>query len=264
MQTFERQYAELLRVVMMAPERGVRNGLARSTFGMHLTIEVGNTFPILQGRKMYPSGVFGELAAMLRGPKHIDDFKKFGCNYWDKFADADGNITLDYGNAWLDNHQMARLFECLANDKTDRRMLINGWRPERLPELSLPCCHYSYQFYVDHNNCLHMLWSQRSVDMMLGLPSDIVFAAAWLIALANQFNLIPGRIVMSLGDCHIYSEHYEGAEEYIQRVFESTDRTAVHYSYGCRPGSNSLDFDPMDIFLKDYNPMPAIKLELKV
>lgn len=263
MQTFERNYAELLTAILVSnKKRSCRNGDTIAMFGLNLHVEVGDTFPILQGRKMYPSGVFGELAAILRKPAHIDDFTKWGCNYWAKWAKPDGSINVDYGNAWFDGGQMEHLFECLANNNTDRRMLISGWRPDNLANLDLPCCHHTYQFYVEDDK-LHMLWMQRSVDMMIGLPSDIVFAAAWLIALAKQFNYKPGFIKMSLGDCHIYEEHIDGAIEYVQRVVNCTDQEAVHYLHTPTTGASSLDFEPADIILSNYNPMAPIKLELK-
>jgi thymidylate synthase len=263
METFEKDYAQLIVAILHTNKRrATRNGETIALFGLNLHVDVGNTFPILQGRKMYPNGVFGELAAMLRCPKHIDDFTKWGCNYWAKWAKPDGSINVDYGNAWFADNQMARLFDNLANNPTDRRMIINGWRPDRLDELDLPCCHYSYQFYVEEGK-LHMLWNQRSVDMMIGLPSDIVFAAMWLIILAKQFNYKPGFIQMSLGDCHVYAEHEDAAKEYTRRVFECTSQASVQYTHGVRPGTSSLEFDPIDMTLKNYYPQDPIKLELK-
>ncbi len=264
MQTFERQYAELLEMILLQGDsRMTRNGNTLSMFALTLKVPVGpKFFPILEGRKMYPKGVLGEFAAMIRKPTCLKDFEKWGCNYWAKWAKPDGSINVDYGNAWFEGGQMGHLFHCLEHSPNDRRMIINGWRPANLSYLDLPCCHYSYQFYVVDNK-LHMIWNQRSVDMMIGLPSDIVFAAAWLIALANQFGYEPGFISFNLGDCHIYAEHEAAALAYITRVRDSPATCGPIYNVTSAKGKSSLEFEPRDIMLTDYNPLPPIKLELK-
>lgn len=264
MQTFERQYAELLEMILMqGGRRETRNGETASMFALSLKVLVGDrSFPILEGRKMFYKGVFGEFAAIIRQPKTIEDFKKWGCNYWALWAKEDGSINVDYGNAWFEGGQMEHLFHCLEHDPANRRMIINGWRPDNLKNLDLPCCHYSYQFYVEGDK-LHMIWNQRSVDMMIGLPSDIAFGAVWLIALANQFGYKPGFISFNLGDCHIYAEHYAAAIEYVGRVRDSEATCGPVYYLAAPAYTSSLAFDPSTLIIDGYNPLPAIKLELK-
>jgi len=220
-QKFELHYADLIsKILCKGEKKDCRNGYTKSVFGESIKVDISDgSFPLIQGRKMYPEGILGEFAAFVRGPKHVDDFKKWGCNYWDLWADKDGNLTIDYGNAWIANGQLDWLIKTLKTNPNDRRMIINGWRPERLKYLSLPCCHYSYQFHVNTNGELNMIWNQRSVDMMIGLPADFVLAAIWVIILANEVNLRPGTITMMLGDCHIYDEHLDQAEMYINNVY---------------------------------------------
>ena len=268
MQQFEVDYANIIKdILMTGATKETRNGLTKSVFGRSLVISnIDSHFPLIQGRKMYPRGILGELAAMLRRPTHIDDFKAWGCNYWDLWADETGELTVDYGNAWFDFdgfNQIADLKDKLANNPDDRRMLINSWRPNRLEDLSLPCCHYSYQFYVA-NNTISMIWTQRSVDMMIGLPSDIVFAAAWLIAIANEFGFKPGTIKMDLGDCHVYSEHVNGALTYVDRVLENGRiMQTCRYKLNADPGKDFCDFVPEDIKLGFYDSYEAIQFKLK-
>lgn len=267
MQQFEIDYAKLVeRVLINGEKRQTRNGETTSIFGEMLTVSLNgsNTFPILQGRKMYPKGVLGELAAILRKPTHISDFEKWGCNYWKTWAKEDGSINVDYGNAWHADGQIEQLKHDLTYDPMNRRMIINGWRPEKLTELDLPCCHLMYQFYIREGKYLDMLWTQRSVDTMIGLPSDIVFAAAWLIAIANEFSLQPGEIKMSLGDCHIYAEHYDAAMEYVNRVFTKPLKGPVPtYRLASKPGKDFCLFEPNDIALSVYQSHPKLELELK-
>jgi len=266
MEQYEQNYAKLIIDILEDGEvRQTRNGETTAVFGRMLTIPINgsNKFPILQGRTMYPQGVFGELAAMLRKPTCVADFEKWGCNYWKLWSKPDGSINVDYGNAWHADGQIEKLKHSLAYNPMDRRMIINGWRPGKLDELDLPCCHMMYQFYVRKGKYLDMIWTQRSVDMMIGLPSDIVFASAWLIAIANEFSLQPGEIHMSLGDCHIYKEHYEAAEEYVDRVFDKPFDKAPTYRLGVKPGKDFCLFEPDDICLSVYPSHPKLNLELK-
>lgn len=265
-QLYEHHYASIVEKILYngKPKNG-RNGKTVGLFGMHLSFECkASIIPLLQARRMYPAGVLGEFAALIRGPKHIDDFKKWGCNYWDMWAKEDGSIEVDYGNAWWANGQMDRLIDTLKNNPDDRRMLISGWRPERLDELDLPCCHYMYQFYVRDGVYLDMMWMQRSVDVMIGLPSDMLFAALWLRLLANQVGLIAGRVVMSLGDCHIYEEHLPGARAYIDALQDMTNMhmPAPIMTLSIPPGMPQECFEPSMATIS-YTSMDPIKFELK-
>jgi thymidylate synthase len=256
----ELAYRDLVSEVYNSGEiRKTRNSITKSLFGGQLVInDVDKELPLLTSRKMYPRGILGEFAAMINGPKSIKDFEKFGCNYWKLWADKDGKLELDYGNAWLDFNgvnQIDKVIETLKTNPTDRRMLITGWRPDRLNKLSLPCCHYAYQFYVREGKYLDILWVQRSVDVMVGLPSDILLAALWIITLAKEVGLIPGRITMSLGDCHIYESHFEQTEEFLK------DIRAISISYKYK-GVGFYDFTPG--LLKFYYPKGLKEIKFKL
>lgn len=267
---FELNYIELVTKILQRGERrNTRNQPTRSLFAERLVVDMsdGIYFPLLQGRQVFYKGIFGELAAIIRKPKHVDDFREWGCNYWNKWADKEtGELRIDYGNAWFEGDQIKRLKHCLANNPTDRRMIINGWRPAKLPVLDLPCCHYAYQFYVTADKRLHMLWHQRSVDVMIGLPSDIVFAAAWLIMIANEFNLKPGIITMDLGDTHIYEGHVANTFKYLaqaQELHEGREllKTPEYYLLA-KPGKDFLTFEPSDIKIDNYEHQPKIGFDL--
>ena len=103
MQQFERDYVQLVASTLENGEiRETRNGMTESVFGRSITVPVGNVFPLIQGRKMYPNGILGEYAALLRRPSCVEDFTKWGCNYWDLWADDNGKLIVDYGNSWFD------------------------------------------------------------------------------------------------------------------------------------------------------------------
>lgn len=259
-------YPALVRKVLAEGSlRPTRAGHTLSIFGEMLKVDISEGLPITCGRKMYVKPILGELAALLRGPKSVEDFKKFGCNYWDSWADANGNLNLDYGNAWRNFNgvdQLRDLVDTLINNPMDRRMIVSGWRPDRLKELSLPCCHMLYQWYVREGK-LDMIWYQRSVDVMVGLPSDVILAAVWTALLANSCGLTPGVINMCLGDTHIYTNHIEGAKKYLEQV-ETHPVIFIPTPYTISTKATVFNFVPEDIELSDYYSNAAVKFSLNV
>ena len=268
MSLYEQTYAQMVDCVLQHGEkRQTRNGFTRSMFGMFLRVSSlrRHEMPLLQGRQMFTRGILGELAAILRQPKTNGDFVEHGCNYWKKWADADGSLRVDYGNAWFNFNgydQVAELKRMLKHDPTNRRMIITGWNPSNLANLSLPCCHLYYQFYVE-NNRLHMLWVQRSADLMIGVPSDVVFASAWLLAICNEFGFEPGDIVMQLGDVHIYEEHIPQANEYLVNAERMIDTKPPVFAYVGEQGKDFCLFEPSDLMMLHYTHCAPINFLLK-
>lgn len=260
---YEREYLKLINEIMVnGEERPTRNAPTRSIFSYHFTVNelLWGQFPVLNGRRIFMKGILGELAAFLRSPTHVEDFRQFGCNYWDQWADENGKLVLDYGNAWFDFNgvnQMDELLNSLATNPNGRRHIISSWRPDRLHELSLPCCHLLYQWYVTNDGHLEMIWYQRSVDTMIGLPSDVVLAAMMNILIAEHLGLKPGKLHFHLGDTHIYQSHYSDMNEYIRQC-QSAENVCPQYFNEAK-----LEwFNPEHFSLIDYNPEDSIKFDL--
>lgn len=270
MTNFETDYALLVHEVLTSGEaRETRNHATFSLFGCSLTFDLATDgFPLLQQRRMYPAGILGEFAALIRKPTCVEDFERWGCNYWKQWADEQGQLTLDYGNAWFDFDgfdQIAALRKALKENPTDRRMIVSSWRPNRLTELSLPCCHYSYQFYVREGRYLDMVWTQRSADLMIGVPADAVLAATWLITLANEVGLTPGCCKMDFGDTHIYADHHDGAMRYVRNARLAIERKAtdvVTWKLDMPVGADFTTFEPKNMKLLNYNPTEVITFKL--
>lgn len=259
---YERDYCKLIAEVLVdGDNRETRNHPTKAVFGKMLVVHElrWGQFPILQGRRMYPKGVFGELAAFLKGPKTIKDFEDEGCNYWKQWGNSDGTINVDYGNSWLDFNgvnQLEAVLDSLASDPNGRRHIISGWRPDYLPTLNLPCCHLLYQWYVNGNE-LEMICYQRSVDTMIGLPSDVILAAAWNILMADELDLCPGKLVFMLGDTHIYKSHMNNVQHYLA-VADHTHNHPIGYLH-----EGSLrTFNKDAIELINYDPCDPIQFEL--
>jgi len=124
------------------------------------------------------------------------------------------NWDTDYAGQGVD--QLKNLLELIKKDPSSRRMLVCAWNPTMMDQMALPPCHYNFQVTVIDGK-LNLMWNQRSVDVMLGLPFNIASYALLLHLLAKETGLKEGKLVGFLGDTHIYSNHVEGAKEQLSR-----------------------------------------------
>ena len=260
MNEFEPSYKALVAAVMAIPNvRPTRAGNTKSTFGTQLIVPdlSDGKFPLITGRKMFYKGIVGEMAAFLHGPNHINDFSDRGCNYWKDWGDEFGNINVDYGNIWRDFEgvdQIDTVVQSLINDPYGRRHIITAWHPAHITKLSLPCCHWAYQFYVNGGK-LELVWIQRSVDLMLGLPADIVLGALLLTLMANRVGLRPGKMTFQMGDTHIYESHFREVTTYLNAT--------VHNLPTYELDANIDSFNESDFKLIDYKHDARIDFSLE-
>ena len=133
---------------------------------------------------------------------------------WRHFNAFYKSYTTDYTGKGID--QLARLVDTLKRNPNDRRMIVSAWNPCMLNEMALPPCHYSFQVTVI-NGKLNLLWNQRSVDTVLGLPFNIASYGLLLHLLAKEAGLQEGRLIGFLADTHIYVNHLDGIQEQLAR-----------------------------------------------
>lgn len=262
---FEYQYYKLVNhILTRGEERETRNAPTKAIFGNTMVLNelTLGFFPMLFGRKLFYKGVLGEVAAFFKGPKSLADFENFGCNYWKQWANEDGSINVHYGNKWIDFNgvnQLEQVIASIKNNPTSRRHIISGWDPATVHETSLPCCHLLYQWYVNGDQ-LDMMIYLRSLDVMIGLPSDVILAAAMNIAMANWTGKKPGRLIINSGDTHIYKSHFEPAKLYCHNVGAINAFQSVGYTVT----PNFTEFTPEVIQIPEYDllNLPVIKFEL--
>lgn len=133
---------------------------------------------------------------------------------WRHFNAPYDKYDTDYSGKGID--QLKKVIETLKTNPRDRRMIVSAWNPQQFGEMALPPCHYSYQITVIDGK-LNLLWNQRSVDTMLGLPFNIASYALLLHLLAKEAGLKEGKLVGFLADVHIYENHIDGAKEQLTR-----------------------------------------------
>jgi len=133
---------------------------------------------------------------------------------WRHFNAPYENYDSNYEGKGID--QLKKVIETLKTNPRDRRMIVSAWNPLQFDEMALPPCHYAFQITVI-NDKLNLLWNQRSVDTMLGLPFNIASYALLLHLLAKETGLKEGKLVGFLADVHIYENHIDGAKEQLTR-----------------------------------------------
>ncbi|MDO8621987.1 MAG: thymidylate synthase [bacterium] len=174
---------------------------------------------------------------------------------WRHFGAAYRGHDVDHAGEGVD--QLRRIVEMLTTNPNDRRMIVSAWNPVAMHEMGLPPCHYAFQVTVI-NGRLNLLWNQRSVDTMLGLPFNIASYALLLHLLAKEAGLQEGRLVGFLADVHIYESHTDGAREQLTRTPRALPRLET-------PTFTSIfDWQAMDTTVLDYQHHPKISFAIAV
>jgi thymidylate synthase len=260
--SYENNYIMLvMKAISEGQYREVRNGETRALFGQVLEINelTQDKFPLLTQRQIFYNGVFGELAAFLRGATKLGDFHKFGCHYWNENArewPPNAGLTLPemslgqiYGAQWVNwrqtgYNQIAAVMDELYANPHGRRHVITSFDP--LAESCLPPCHLLAQFFVNADGRLDCVVFMRSVDLILGLPSDVVLYAALLILISNYVTMRPGKLTFFLGDTHIYENH-------VKTFLDEQEGLSLHPSPTYELTANEVfDFVPSQLKINGY------------
>lgn len=274
MSNYELDYLDLVdEVITKGQYREGRNGETRALFGKTLTIKElkWNQFPLLTQRQIFYKGVFGELAAFLRGATTLREFHEFGCKYWDNNAAVwppnkdkdieDMSIGQVYGAQWVNwrqtgYNQIAAVMDELYANPHGRRHIITSFDP--LAESCLPPCHLLAQFFVNHDGRLDCQVYMRSVDLILGLPSDVVLYSALLILVANYVTMRPGVLTFQLGDTHIYENH---VQIFLDKQRGNDIARVPDYEL---QANEVFDFRPEYLTIKDYQFAETVRYPFNV
>lgn len=169
-------------------------------------------------RKTYYKGVEGEFKTFIDDTPltNVSQFEANGCNYWKLWSEDDGSINVDYHN--MMHPQLENIISDIQQNPNSRRHHIELWNPDNVRDdsLSLPCCWHGLTFTVI-NDVLHLKWTQRSVDVLIGLPADIYLSYMFMRHIAGICNLKIGTCMYSLSNVHVYEEHIPGAIEILKR-----------------------------------------------
>ena len=276
-----KQYLDLLRDVMEnGVDKGDRTGTGtRSVFGRQVRYDLSEGFPLLTTKKLHIRSILHELLWFLSGDTNIRYLKENNVSIWDEWATPEGELGPVYGAQWRNwqgadgktYDQVTALVDGLKNNPDTRRHIINGWNVALLPDeqqkpwenaaagkMALPPCHVLYQFYVANNKLSASLYI-RSNDLFLGNPYNTASLAFLTHMLAQQCDLDVGEIVLSIGDAHIYSNHFAQVETQLQRSPGPLPQLKIH-----RKPPSILDYRFEDFEIVNYQAQPHIKAPIAV
>ncbi|MDE6581744.1 MAG: thymidylate synthase [Duncaniella sp.] len=261
-------YLDLLDHIMTrGTDKGDRTGTGtRSVFGYQMRFDLADGFPLLTTKKLHLKSIIHELLWFLRGDTNVKYLQDNGVRIWNEWAGPDGDLGHIYGYQWRSwpdyngGHidQIKEVIEQIKSNPDSRRLIVSAWNVADLPGMHLPPCHLLFQFYVADGRLSLQLY-QRSADSFLGVPFNIASYALLLMMVAQVTGLKPGEFVHTLGDAHIYNNHFEQVREQLSREPRALPRMKIN------PDVNDIfDFKYEDFTLEDYNPHPHIAAKVSV
>lgn len=219
-----KQYLDVLRDIMENGQDGDnRTGVwTRKVFGRQMHFDLSQGFPLVTTKKVFLRGIIHELIWLLSGNTNIKYLLDNNVHIWDEWADKDGNLGPVYGHQWRNWNsegidQIKDVIERIKKDPTDRRLIVTAWNPSQIGQMALPPCHCFFQFDVTPDGKLNCQLYQRSCDMFLGVPFNIASYSLLTMMVAQVCGLKPGEFVHTLGNAHIYNNHFEQVKTQLTR-----------------------------------------------
>ena len=215
---------------------------------------------------MHLKSIIHELLWFLAGDTNIAYLNKHGVSIWDEWADKDGNLGPVYGSQWRSwptpdgQHidQISAVVESIKSNPDSRRLIVSAWNVAEINSMKLPPCHALFQFYVANGRLSCQLY-QRSADVFLGVPFNIASYALLTMMMAQVCDLKPGEFIHTLGDAHLYSNHFDQAREQLTRKPGPLPQLRINPDVRDITGFTFDDFE-----LIDYVAEPTIRAPIAV
>lgn len=265
-----------------------------STFGYQMRFDLQDGFPLLTTKKVHLKSIIHELLWFISGSTNIKYLVDNGIKIWNEWPYQKYQNSLDYNNETLDEFvnkikeeenfsekwgdlgpvyghewrhfdgddcyvdQLQRVIDDLKVNPNSRRLIVNAWQAAYIDKMALPPCHLLFQFYVNDNKLSCQLY-QRSADAFLGIPFNIASYALLTMMVAKITNLELGEFIHTIGDAHIYSNHFEQVKLQLSRAPRVLPKMIIH---GSQKTIDDFKYD--DFELEGYKPFPRIKGEVAV
>lgn len=263
----DNQYEKLLKRILRRGERKQnRTGIDTiDLFGAQLRYDLSRGLPLITTKKVFTRGVIAELLWLISGETNIQPLLDQNVHIWDEWADEDGNLGPVYGAQWrrwqgpdgVAIDQLANAIELIKRDPGSRRNIVSAWNVADLPKMALAPCHAFFQFDVTAGRLSLQLY-QRSADMFLGVPFNLLSYALLTHMVAQQTGLEVGDFVWTGGSVHIYVNHLEQVKEQLARAPRPFPTLELI------PASTIDTYTPEHFQIVGYDPHPAIKGEVAV
>ena len=237
-----------------------------SVFGHQMRFDLSAGFPVLTTKKLHLKSIIHELLWFLAGDTNIAYLKQNGVRIWDEWADENGDLGPVYGSQWRswptpDGGHIDQISQLLAQIKTNpdsRRHIVSAWNVAEIDKMKLPPCHALFQFYVADGKLSCQLY-QRSADVFLGVPFNIASYALLTMMIAQVCDLKLGDFVHTLGDAHIYSNHFDQVITQLARTPKALPVMKIDPSV-----TDLFSFTFDDFTLEGYEADPSIAAPIAI
>jgi thymidylate synthase len=268
-----RQYLDLLQDILdNGVDRPDRTGVGtRGVFGRQMRFDLSAGFPMLTTKKLHLRSIIVELLWFLRGETNVNWLQDRGVSIWNEWADAQGELGPVYGKQWRSWEtrdgrvidQIAQVRDQILANPSSRRLIVSAWNPADVDAMALPPCHCLFQFFVAPDEKgggrLSCQLYQRSGDVFLGVPFNIASYALLTLLMARATGLQPGEFIHTLGDAHLYANHFDQARLQLTRTPRALPRLVLN------PAKTDLfEWDYEDFTLVDYHADAHIKAPVAV
>lgn len=263
-----KQYLDLLdHILTHGTDKDDRTGTGtRSVFGYQMRFNLADGFPLLTTKKLHLKSIIYELLWFLKGDTNVKYLQEHGVRIWNEWADENGDLGHIYGYQWRSwpaydgsfIDQISDAIDQIKNNPSSRRIIVSAWNVADIPSMKLPPCHAFFQFYVADGRLSLQLY-QRSADTFLGVPFNIASYALLLMMVAQVTGLEAGDFVHTLGDAHLYKNHFDQARLQLTREPRKLPRMLINSDV-----KSIFDFKYEDFQLVDYDPHPHIKADVSV
>jgi thymidylate synthase len=240
---------------------------ARAAYsGIRCGLTWATGFPALTTKKLHLRSIIHELLWFLKGDTNIAYLKANGVSIWDEWADENGDLGPVYGAQWRSwpapgggsIDQIANVVRQIETSPASRRHIVSAWNPAEVDNMALPPCHCLFQFYVADGKLSCQLY-QRSADIFLGVPFNIASYALLTMMVAQVTGLRPGDFIHTLGDAHLYKNHFDQAHLQLAREPRSLPVMRINPDV-----TDLFAFTYEDFRLEGYDPHPAISAPIAV
>lgn len=258
-----KQYLDLLRHILEnGSDKSDRTGTGtRSVFGYQMRFDLADGFPLVTTKKTHLKSIIHELLWFLKGDTNVRYLQENGVRIWNEWANPDGELGHIYGYQWRSwpdydggsIDQIAQAVDDIRHNPDSRRIIVSAWNVADLPKMNLPPCHAFFQFYVAGGRLSLQLY-QRSADCFLGVPFNIASYALLLQMMAQVTGLQAGEFVHTLGDAHIYTNHFDQVRLQLSREPRPLPKMNINPDV-----KDIFSFNYDDFTLEGYDPHPHIK-----
>ncbi len=280
--TPDTQYQDRLKYVLINGElaKNTPQGIGALTcFGTlpPMVFDISNGVPLITERKIgFWRKAVGEIIAFVNGARTLDEIASYGCDFWEDYRGKGTELGLNphdmgpgsYGAAFHDFetpvfgktlNQFQQVLTQIQKYPDLRTHLVTPWKPyytARGPnrKVIVAPCHGWLHFRI-LNGKLHMRMDQRSADMPVGVPSNMIEYSALLLMMCQVTGYTPGNYIHSFSDAHIYEEQLGKVRELVKRGAHPFPILRLDPSV-----KNLFDFRIEHFSLEEYDPHPSMTM----